>query len=147
MLEKFKTMSPIKEVTSKAKIIIKLLYNRETVLKLISKHVSERSLVNFSRIKSVRPSLTLENIVFEKENLQKIFVSSAWNTSIWASRADGKRVADLIEGLSFWSEATQVLKATIPLVRALHLVNGGDRKPQMGYIYETMDHVKGSIKE
>ncbi|KAF6165454.1 hypothetical protein GIB67_017936 [Kingdonia uniflora] len=147
MLEKFETMSPIKEVRSKAKIITKFLYSRETVLKLVSKHVSERSLVNSSRIRSVRPSLTLENIVLEKENLQKMFGSSVWNTSIWASRADGKRVADLIEELSFWSEATKVLKATIPLVRALHLVNGGGSKPQMGYIYETMDQVKETIKE
>ncbi|KAF6158940.1 hypothetical protein GIB67_012357 [Kingdonia uniflora] len=146
MLEKFDTMSPIKEVTSKAKIITKFLYSRETVLKLVSKHVFERSLVNSSRIRSVRPSLTLENIVLEKENLQKMFGSSEWNTSIWASRADGKRVADLIEGPSFWSEATKVLKATIPLVRALHLING-DSKPQMSYIYETMDQVKETIKE
>ncbi|KAF6157969.1 hypothetical protein GIB67_015285 [Kingdonia uniflora] len=92
MLEKFETMSFIKEVTSKAMIITKFLYSRETILKLVSKHVSERSLVNSSRIRSVRPSLTLENIVLEKENLQKMFGSSAWNTSIWASRADGKRV-------------------------------------------------------
>ncbi|KAF6146303.1 hypothetical protein GIB67_008187, partial [Kingdonia uniflora] len=140
-------MSPIKEVTSKAKIIRKFLYSRETVLKLVSKHVSERSPVNSSRIRSMRPSLTLENIVLEKENLQKMIGSSAWNTSIWTSRADGKRVANLIEGLPFWSEAKKVLKATIPLVRALHLVNGGDSKPQMGYIYETMDQVKETIKE
>ncbi|KAF6176776.1 hypothetical protein GIB67_020498 [Kingdonia uniflora] len=66
-------------------------------------------------IRSVRPSLTLENIVLKKENLQKMFGSSAGNTSIWVPRADEKRVADLIKGLSFWSEATQVLKATIPL--------------------------------
>ncbi|KAF6164777.1 hypothetical protein GIB67_035706 [Kingdonia uniflora] len=98
-------------------------------------------------IRSVRPSLTLENIVLEKKNLHKMFGSSAWNTSIWASRADGKKVAHLIEGLSLWSEATQVLKATIPLVCALHLVNGGDSNPQMGYIYETMDQVKETIKE
>ncbi|KAF6158890.1 hypothetical protein GIB67_012307, partial [Kingdonia uniflora] len=78
-LEKFETMSPIKEVTSKAKIITKFIYSRETVLKLVSKHVSERSLVNSTRIRSVRPSLTLENIiVLEKENLQKMFGSSAW---------------------------------------------------------------------
>ncbi|KAF6168247.1 hypothetical protein GIB67_011632 [Kingdonia uniflora] len=99
------------------------------------------------RIRSVRPSLTLENIVLEKENLQKMFGPSAWNTSMWALRADGKRVADLIERLSFWSEATKVLKATILLVRVVHLVNGGDSKPQMGYIYETMDQVKETIKE
>ncbi|KAF6177118.1 hypothetical protein GIB67_005106 [Kingdonia uniflora] len=79
MLEKFETMSPIKEVMIKAKIITKLLYNRETVLKL--------------------------------------------------------------------NEATQVLKVTIPLVRALHLVNEGDSKPQIGYIYETIDQVKEIIKE
>ncbi|KAF6145232.1 hypothetical protein GIB67_041427 [Kingdonia uniflora] len=78
-------------------------------------------------VRSVRPSLTLENIVLEKGNLQKMFGSSTWNTSIWALRADGKRVADLIEGLSFRSKATKVLKATIPLVRALHLVKGGDK--------------------
>ncbi|KAF6169241.1 hypothetical protein GIB67_013671 [Kingdonia uniflora] len=73
------------------------------------------------RIRSVRPSPTLENIVLEKENLQKMFCSSAWNTFIWASKADGKRADDLIEG--------------------------GDSNPQMGYIYETMDQVKETIKE
>ena len=47
---------------------------------------------------------------------------------------------------SFWSGATVVLKATIPLVRVLYLINEDD-KPLLGYIYETIDQAKETIKD
>ncbi|XP_026404563.1 uncharacterized protein LOC113299706 [Papaver somniferum] len=40
-----------------------------------------------------------------------------------------------------------LLKGSLPLIHALHLISGGDSKPQLGYIYETMDQVKETIKE
>ncbi|RVW83259.1 hypothetical protein CK203_039668 [Vitis vinifera] len=73
-----------------------------------------------------------------------MFVSSGWNSLIWASREEGKRVADLVVDPAFWTGAIMVLKATIPLVRVLSWINGSD-KPQMGYIYDTMDQAKEAI--
>ncbi|KAF8400145.1 hypothetical protein HHK36_013441 [Tetracentron sinense] len=96
---------------------------------------------------SAMPFLTLENIVSEEEYLKNMFLSYAWTSSIWASRTEGKRLADLVGEPSFWSGARMALKATIPLVRVLCLINGGDNKPQLGYIYETMDQAKETIKK
>lgn len=92
------------------------------------------------------PFLTLENIVAEKKNLKAMFASFEWNRTKWASRTEGKRIVNLVEDRSFWSTARMVLKATIPLVRVLCLINGA-YKPQVGYIDKTMDQAKETIKE
>lgn len=146
MLEKIGMMDHIKGVLEKAKTITKFIYSRATVLKLMRCHIGGCDLIYPSRIKSAIPFLTLENIVSEMENLQKMFVSSEWSTSVWASSQEGRQVADLMADRSFWTAATVVLKATIPLVRVLHLINEGD-KPQLGFIYETIDQAKETIKE
>uniref|UniRef100_A0A5B6ZU29 DUF659 domain-containing protein n=1 Tax=Davidia involucrata TaxID=16924 RepID=A0A5B6ZU29_DAVIN len=146
MLEKMGMMDPIKGILEEAKRITKFIHSHATVLKLVRYHTNGCNLVKPSKIRSAMPFLTLENIVSEKENLKKMFISSEWNTSIWASSRDGKRVADLVVDRSFWTRATMVLKATIPLVRVLDLINDGD-KPQLGYIYETIDQAKETIKE
>ncbi|XP_059640758.1 uncharacterized protein LOC132282933 [Cornus florida] len=146
MLEKIGAMDLIKGVLEDAKIITKFLYGHAAVLELLRYHTRGCDLVMPSKIRSAMPFLTLENIMVEKANLKKMCVSSKWNTSIWASSIEGKRVANLVAGSSFWSGATMVLKATIPLVRVLELINEDD-KPKLCLIYETMDQAKETIKE
>lgn len=144
MLEKIGMMDPIRGILDKAKAITKFIHSHATVLKLMRNYTSANTLVKPSKIKLAKPFLTLENIVSEKDNLQNMFVSSGWNSLIWASREEGKRVADLVVDPAFWTGAIMVLKATIPLVRVLSWINGSD-KPQMGYIYDTMDQAKEAI--
>lgn len=146
MLEKIGMMDLIKGILEKAKSITKFIYSRATVLKLMRKYTNGCDLVKPSKIRSAMPFLILENIVSEEENLKRMFFSSEWSTSIWASSREGLRIADLVCDCSFWMEATVVLKATIPLVRVLCLISEGD-KPQLGYIYETIDQAKETIKE
>ncbi|XP_058228190.1 uncharacterized protein LOC131336397 isoform X1 [Rhododendron vialii] len=146
MLEKIGMMDLVKGILKKAKTITKFIYSRATVLKLMRCHTDGCDLIYPSRIKSAMPFLTLENIMSEMENLQKMFVSSEWSTSVWASSQEGRQVADLMADRSFWTGASVVLKATIPLVRVLHLINEGD-KPELGFIYETIDQAKETIKE
>nr|POE58532.1 hypothetical protein CFP56_29588 [Quercus suber] len=99
-------------------------------------HCIELMLEKIEMIESIREKLQLKNM----------FASPEWNTSVWASRTEGKRVADLMEDNSFWTGAGIALKATLPIVRVLCLINQAD-KPQVGYIYETMDQLKETIKE
>ncbi|XP_019055867.1 PREDICTED: uncharacterized protein LOC104612635 [Nelumbo nucifera] len=146
MLEKIGMMDSIKRVLDRAKAITKFIYGHSTVFELMKKHTSGEDLLKPSRYKSAMQFLTLENIVSKRENLRNMFASSAWNTSVWASSTEGKCVADLVGEPSFWSGAQMVLKAAIPLVRVLCLINGRDHRPQMGYIYETMDQMKETIK-
>lgn len=146
MLEKMEMMEEVKSVLDKAKTITRFVHGHASVLKLLRDQTSVHDLVLPSRFKLTVPFRTLENMVSEQENLEKMFLSTAWRTSSWASTMEGRRVADLVADCSFWTGAITVLKVTIPLVRALDLVTK-DNKPQLGYIYETMDQVKETIKE
>ncbi|OVA19341.1 zinc finger protein [Macleaya cordata] len=58
-----------------------------------SEKVENDSLRQAQRIRSAMPFLALEKIVCQKENLENLFTSSAWNSSTWASTADGRKVA------------------------------------------------------
>ncbi|KAK9097633.1 hypothetical protein Sjap_023130 [Stephania japonica] len=146
MLEKIEALALTKKILDRAKIITRFIYSHAMVLRLMRKNCGVRDVVCPSKIKSAASFLTLANIVSESKNLKSIFESFAWNTSTWASTSAGKMVADLVGESSFWTEAGMVLKATIPLVRVLKLLNGEDGKPQVGYIYETMDQAKEAIK-
>ncbi|MCL7040251.1 hypothetical protein MKW94_005828 [Papaver nudicaule] len=147
MLEKIEMLGTESRLVSKAKAITKFIYSNETVLKLMRKHTGGFDIVSSSRIRSMVPFLILERIESQKKNLSKMFSSLEWEDSTLALTADGRMVADLVIGEpSFWSETEMLLKASVPLLRALDLLNGEDSRPQLGYIYETMDQVKETIK-
>ncbi|KAF5466243.1 hypothetical protein F2P56_016188 [Juglans regia] len=146
MLEKIGMIESIRGIITKAKTITKFIYGHETLLNLLKKYTLGHDIIKPSKTRPAMPFLTLENIVSEKQHLKDMFASSDWKTSFWASRIEGKRVADLVGDQTFWNGAEIALKATIPLVRVLCLINQAD-KPQVGYIYETMDQVKEAIKE
>ncbi|RVW59756.1 hypothetical protein CK203_096375 [Vitis vinifera] len=146
MLEKIGMMDTTREILDKAKTITRFIYSHAMVLNLMRNHTLVHDLVKPSKSKSAIPFLTLQNIVLEKGRLEKMFISSEWKTSCWASRREGKRVADIVLDPSFWSGAEMVLKPTIPLVGVLCSIIRGD-KGQMCYIYETMDAVKEDIAE
>ncbi|XP_026386169.1 uncharacterized protein LOC113281596 [Papaver somniferum] len=147
MLEKI-GMLGTERVLSKAKAIAKFIYSHETVLNLMRKHTGGVDLVSSSRIRSAMPFLILETIKSQKKNLRNMFASPEWKDSTLASTADGRMVSGMVtREPSFWTEAEMLLKASVPLIRALHLLNGEDDRPQLGYIYETMGQVKEQIKK
>ncbi|KAI3933292.1 hypothetical protein MKW98_006651 [Papaver atlanticum] len=148
ILDEIGMLDPWRGVLDKAKDITQFIYTHETVLKLMMKHTSGVELVSSRRIRSLTPFLTLERIESQKNNMKMMFSSLEWKTSALSSTVDGMHVSDLVTGVSsFWTEAGMLLKGSLPLIRALHLISGGDSKPQLGYIYETMDQVKETIKE
>ncbi|CAH9088754.1 unnamed protein product [Cuscuta europaea] len=146
MLRKLETMNDVKEILGKAKSITQFVYSHDNVLKLLRDFCpSVDELMKPSKIRSIVPFLTLENMVMEKGNLQRIFLSSLWKTLECARTGDGQRVVDLVGDKTFWEGALMVLKATIPLVNVLKLINSSN-KPQIGSIYDTIDQVKETIK-
>ncbi|PRQ51797.1 putative transcription factor/ chromatin remodeling BED-type(Zn) family [Rosa chinensis] len=146
MLEKIGMSTSTKGILDKAKTITKFIHGHEEVLKILKKHTCGRDLIKPSKIRGAMPFMTLDSIVYEKQELKDMFASSEWNMSIWGSRVESKMVADIVEDQSFWIRAEMVSKATMPLVRAIELIFEAD-KPLVGHIYETMDQVKERIKE
>ncbi|XP_047331606.1 uncharacterized protein LOC124935196 [Impatiens glandulifera] len=146
MLEKMQMIIMINNVLIKARTITKFIYNCAEILKLMRTHTGVHNLVKSSRSKFAGCFLTLENILSEEENLKRMFTSSEWITSSWASSTEGKEVADLVTDQSFWEDAWIVTTGTIPVVRVLELINKKDIIT-VGTIYETIDQVKEMIKK
>lgn len=146
MLEKLGTNGFVQNIFKKAKTITRFVHGNVSVLRLLRDQTSVHGLVKPSRIRSIIPFLTLENMVFEKSNLEKLFLSSAWKSSNWASTAEGEMVSELVADRSFWAGALLVVKAIFPLVKVLLSMNKNNDS-QLGYIYETMDQTKETIRQ
>lgn len=142
MLEKLKEIDIITETLEKAKIITRFIYTNPDALKSLKDQTKGRDLIQPSKIKSTQPFLTLENIVLEQEILKKMFLSSNLTSSI-----KGKNVADIVADNSFWSGALTVSKVAIPIVNVLEWLIDKNSKEQTGYIYETIDQAKETIRE
>ncbi|KAM3325734.1 hypothetical protein P3S67_000859 [Capsicum chacoense] len=145
MLQKLTKIEPIQEFLEKAKSLTQYIYSHATVLKLL-RDSCPIELVKPSKIRSVVPFLTLETIVSQQKHLIRIFQSSEWHSSMLASSREGKRMADMVEDQSFWVGALMAVKAVIPLVKVIKLLNGTN-KPQVGFIYDTVDQAKEAIKK
>ncbi|KAI9194528.1 hypothetical protein LWI28_006838 [Acer negundo] len=143
-LEKISMLDFVRGILDKAKTITRFIHGHAAVSKLFRDYSGGGELIKRCKVSSAVPYMTLENIVLEEENLKAMFASSAWNASNWSSRTEGNRVVNLVRDRSFWTEAMRVVKAAIPLVNVVQLINKAD-KPQVGYIYETMDQVKETI--
>ncbi|KAK6779701.1 hypothetical protein RDI58_021885 [Solanum bulbocastanum] len=145
MLQKFPKIDPIQDVLEKAKTLTQFIYSHATVLKLL-RDACPDELVKSSNIRFIVPFLTLENIVSQKECLIRMFQSSDSHSSVLASTGEGKRMSDMVEDQSFWTEALMAVKATIPLVEVIKLLDCST-KPQVGFIYDTLDQAKETIKK
>ncbi|CAI9773562.1 unnamed protein product [Fraxinus pennsylvanica] len=146
MLVKFESMSFIREILEKAKTITRFVQKHPSALKLLRTYTRVDNILEPSKIRSTVPYLTLENIVLEKKGLKNMFASPEWKNSDLSDSFEGKRVAYLVEDPTFWNGALMVLKAAIPIVRVLCLINKNN-KPQIDLIYETVDQAKETIKE
>lgn len=144
MLQEIEMMGSFKDILDKAKSLTRFIYNHAMVLELLRNYTDGKDLVKPSKIRSASSFLTLENILLEEENLKKMFSSSEWSRSIWASKMEGKKAAYLMGDHSFWTGALKLSKVAIPLVRVLCLINEDD-KHRVDYIYETFDQVKETI--
>ncbi|KAK8581341.1 hypothetical protein V6N12_071569 [Hibiscus sabdariffa] len=96
MLDKIASTGEIRGTLEKAKTITKFIHGHVTVLNLLRDYTDGHDLVKPTKIKSAMPFVTLENIILEKRNIKAMFASSAWNNTTWSSRAEGKRVVELV---------------------------------------------------
>ncbi|KAJ1267110.1 hypothetical protein BS78_07G031200 [Paspalum vaginatum] len=91
--------------------------------------------------------LTLKSLHENQGGLINMFCSEKWRSIIFAKTKEGKAIAQIVLGSrGFFPNVLTCLKAGLPLVKVLHLVDS-DGKPAMPYIYEQMDQAKNRIKD
>lgn len=91
--------------------------------------------------------LTLSCLHQHKGGLINMFSSTKWRASRFASLTEGKNVqAIVLDSRGFWPNVVSCLKAALPLIKVLRMVDS-DEKPAMPFIYAEMDIAKQRIKE
>ena len=146
MIKKLEMIDPFRDTLRKAKTITTFVHGHPSVLNLLRDQTSIRDLVKPSKIRSIFPCQTLENMVIEKDNLKKFFRSSAWKSTDFPSTVEGKMAANLVADCSFWAGAIMFLKAVSPLSKALQLVYSND-EARLGHIYDIIDQAKEVIRK
>ena len=144
MLEDIGKQEWIKNTVEHAKSITKYIYNHSWVLNLMRKNTNGREIIRPAITRFATHFLTLQSMISQAKNLQKMFSCDEWNASQWARKQDGKDTKKKVNDATFWKKAIELVKIAEPLVKVLRLVDG--ERLAMGYIYEAMDQAKEQIR-
>ncbi|XP_009418974.2 uncharacterized protein LOC103999056 [Musa acuminata AAA Group] len=143
----FKGLSEMDEVygvIAKAKKITQLIYNDAWLLNLLKKTTEGRDLIRPGMTQSITDHLTLQKIFSLKDALQQMFTCDSWEESVLSKQKLGMGVKNIVFDLQFWQSCANIIKVSEPLVRVLHLGDGGER-PSMGYTYDAFEKAKKDI--
>ena len=140
MLEDIGKLDWVKNTIDHAKSITKFIYNHSLILSLMRKHTGGKDIIRPAITRFATHFLTLQSMLSQNRNLQKMFSSDEWNQSNWSNKPEGKELKRKVYEETFWRKASEVVKLAEPLVKVLRLVDG--EKLAMGFIYEAMDQAK-----
>ncbi|KAL5194284.1 PHD finger protein ING1 [Glycine soja] len=144
MLEDIGKLSLIRKTIRRAINLVGFIYAHSSTLSLLRNFTNKRELVRRAITRFVTSYLILERLHKEKTNIRKMFTSDEWTLNKLSKEPKGKEAAKVVLMPSFWNSVVYTLKVMAPLVKVLCLVDG-EKKPAMGYIYETMDKAKETI--
>ena len=143
MLEDIGKLDWVKNTINHAKSITKFIYNHTLVLSLMRKHTGGKDIIRPAITRFATHFLTLQSMLSQHRNLQKMFFSDEWNQSNWSNKPEGKELKRKVHEETFWRKAAEIVKLAEPLVKVLRLVDG--EILAMGFIYEVMDQAKEQI--
>eukprot|EP00253_Pinus_taeda_P021949 PITA_21949 len=144
MLEDIGKFDWVKNTIDHAKSITKFIYNHTLILSLMRKHTRGKDIIRPAITRFATQFLTLQSMLSQHRNLQKMLSSDEWNQSNWSNKPEGKELKRKVYEETFWRKAAEVVKLVEPLVKVLCLVDG--ERLAMGFIYEAMDQAKEQIK-
>eukprot|EP00253_Pinus_taeda_P011696 PITA_11696 len=144
MLEDIGKIDWVKNTIDHAKSITKFIYNHTLILSLMRKHTGGKDIIRPAITRFATHFLTLQSMLSQHRNLQKMFSSDEWNQSNWSSKQEGKELKKKVYEETFWRKVAEIVKLAEPLVKVLRLVDG--ERLAMCFIYEAMDQAKEQIK-
>ncbi|XLS65678.1 hypothetical protein HN51_025652, partial [Arachis hypogaea] len=138
MLEDIGKLPLIKKTIKRAISLVSFTYSHSSTLAMLRHFTNGKELVRHAVTRFATSFLSLERLYEEKGNLRRMFTSDEWAKNKLSKEAKGREVTKIVIMLSFCNHVKYTLKIVGPLVRVLRLVDG-EKKSQMGYIYEAME--------
>jgi hypothetical protein len=122
------------------------IYSRTLPLSWLREFTKGRELIRPAITRFATAYLTLGCLHELKGALVNMFSSNKWRGSKFAATKEGKEIQQIVlDSRSFWPNVALCLKAALPLIRVLRLVDS-DEKPAMPFIFDEMTHAKEQIK-
>ncbi|XP_059670853.1 uncharacterized protein LOC132316389 [Cornus florida] len=129
------------------RMIVSYIYSRCMLNHWMKEFTNGKELIRPAVTRFATSYLTLQRLNELKGELMNLFTSSKWKSSKFARTRKGKRVEGVaLDNRNFWTNVANCLRAAIPLVKVLRLVDS-DERPAMGFIYGAMDRAKEEIKK
>ncbi|XP_030959348.1 uncharacterized protein LOC115981337 [Quercus lobata] len=147
ILEDFeKKIKDHKYTIAKGKKITTFIYSRAMLLNWLRDFTKGRELIRPAATRFATSYLTLSCLNEFKGELMAMFSSEQWRCSKFAKTKEGKRIhAIVMDNNGFWRLVVKCLKAAIPLLKVLRLVDSDT--PPMGFIYQEMEKAKEEIQK
>ena len=101
------------------------------LISIMKKFTNGRDLIRPGATRFATAYLTLSCLIDNKARLMNLFSSNEWKASQYAKLVKGKKVQKMVLDSRFWKNVMTCLRAAIPLIQALRLVDS-DEKPAMG---------------
>jgi hypothetical protein len=132
---------------AKGRKICTYIYSRTLPLSWLREFTKGRELIRPAITRFATAYLTLGCLHELKGALVNMFSSNKWRGSKFAATKEGKEIQQIVlDSRSFWPNVALCLKAALPLIRVIRLVDS-DEKPAMPFIFDEMSRAKEQIKQ
>ncbi|KAH7842746.1 hypothetical protein Vadar_008682 [Vaccinium darrowii] len=135
----------VQELANTASKVTRYIYNRPWLLAWLRKRPGWTEIVRPGVTRFATTFIALHSIQKHKCDLQALATSKDFSSSRYAKEKKGKEAMAIILDNKFWNECLIIVKIVEPLMRLLRIVDG-DKKPNIGYVYEGMYRARLGIK-
>ncbi|CAI0406310.1 unnamed protein product [Linum tenue] len=135
-----------KTTISKGRKITNFIYVRSMLIAMMKEFTEGKELIRPAVTRFATSYLTLSSLSENRGQLMTMFSSDKWRKSNFANIQEGKRVQGIVLDGRFWANVTNCLRATLPLIKVLRLVDS-DENPAMPFLYLELTQAKEKIKK
>nr|XP_025652327.1 uncharacterized protein LOC112748323 [Arachis hypogaea] len=137
MFQDIGKLQEVSQTVSQALLITKYIYNHCYPLFLMRKFTGGQEILRPAPTRFATNFIALQNMLAQKDPLRAMVTSKEFTSSAYSKEAKAKKFLDQVLDSKFWSQCTDIVKLTSPLVHVLRIVDSEDR-PAMGYLYQAI---------
>ncbi|XP_042476322.1 uncharacterized protein LOC122058015 [Macadamia integrifolia] len=145
MLKDISNLKAYRPVIMKARKITSFIYKHSCVIDVMRAKIDGNDLVRAVVTRFATSFLTLQSLLKHKDALKQLFVSDDWKNSNLSKTEAGKKVTEMVLSNTFWSGVQDCLRASLPLIVVLRLVDY--ERPAMSEVYMAMEEAKKKIQQ
>uniref|UniRef100_A0A5K0ZHH5 BED-type domain-containing protein n=2 Tax=Nymphaea colorata TaxID=210225 RepID=A0A5K0ZHH5_9MAGN len=144
MLEDIDTLENVASIMTKARQIVKFIYNKQQALDVMRTYTKGAELKRPGATRFASHFICLHSILKQEENLRFMVASNDWRLVEEVEKDHARDITHLIQNEDFWNMGKEIIMFVEPLVKVLKMVDG--EGSTMGYLYEALDRAKEAIK-